>query len=134
MSGKIHKGCCQCGAVHISATGDPKWVARCHCKDCRKATGAEASVFAGFATEAVVISGEMFVERESSPKVWRGVCVQCGSRLTYRGEKWPGEIHLHIGALDTPDDFPPQGNGMVDEKISWVRLEDDLPAKSNFEA
>lgn len=132
MGAVHHNGGCQCGSVQITAIGDPKWTARCHCADCRKATGAEASAFAGFNADQVTIAGDTFIEHESSPGVFRGFCSTCGSRLTYRGEKWPGEIHLHIGAMKTPDAFAPGGNGMTVEKVSWVRLEDDLPAKPRF--
>ncbi len=134
MGAVHHEGGCQCGAVRIEAVGDPLWTARCHCVDCRKATGAEAAAFAGFAKESVTIKGDSFGEHESSPGVFRGFCKTCGSRLTYRAAKWPDELHLHIGAMKTPDAFAPGGNVMTDEKVSWVRLEDDLPTKPRFGA
>ena len=44
---------------------------------------------------------------KSSPGVRRGFCARCGSTLTYETDALPGEVHVHIGALDRPEDFPP---------------------------
>ena len=41
------KGSCQCGAIQFQIEGKPKWVAHCHCADCRRATGAAASTYVG---------------------------------------------------------------------------------------
>jgi hypothetical protein len=37
-----------CGAVRFAATGQPKWVAWCHCQSCRRHSGAPVSVFVAF--------------------------------------------------------------------------------------
>ena len=44
-----------CGAVCFAATGEPKWVAWCHCQSCRKHSGARVSVFAAFQRDAYVV-------------------------------------------------------------------------------
>ena len=41
------KGSCQCGAIQFQIEGEPKWIAHCHCADCRHATGAAASTYVG---------------------------------------------------------------------------------------
>lgn len=123
-----HKGRCQCGAVTIEVTGDPEWTASCHCADCRRATGAAMSAFAGYLTGNTEIAGESYSEYESSPGVFRGFCSACGSRLTYRSTRWPEQLHFHAGAFDDPNAFAPTGNVYVAEKISWAPLEPDLPA------
>lgn len=128
MSSDLHKGACQCGVVRIEASGAPKWVATCHCSDCRKATGAAMATFAGFDSENVKLTGVAFHEFESSPGVFRGFCLSCGARLTYRSARWPDELHLHIGALDDANDLAPQGNVFTKEKLDWVTLEPGLPA------
>lgn len=129
---ETHRGRCMCGAVTIEARGAPAFVARCHCNDCRRATGAEASVFAGFTDETATVSGEAYAEYESSRGVYRGYCTKCGTRLTYRSSQWPDELHIHVGALDDANALAPRGNVMTSEKLDWVRLEEDLPAKPKF--
>jgi hypothetical protein len=128
MAEDLHKGRCLCGAVTIEAAGPPNWTATCHCADCRRATGAAMSAFAGFDSEKVTISGTSFREYESSPGVFRGFCESCGARLTYRSAKWPDELHLHVGVFDDANNFAPRGNVFTKEKLEWVVLEPDLPA------
>lgn len=115
-----HKGRCLCGAVTFEVHGPPKWTAWCHCESCRRHTGAPASAFAGFEREQVTIQGEHFTRFASSPGVLRGFCARCGSTLTYEGERWPTEIHLHVGVFDRPEDFPPQGQANAAERLSWL--------------
>ncbi len=62
---------------------------------------------------------------ESSPGVRRGFCAECGSTLTYETDDLPDEIHIHIGALDRPEDFPPHGSpSFPEERVSWFRIAD----------
>jgi len=126
---KTHVGRCQCGAVGIEADGDPIWTGTCHCASCRKATGAAAAAYAGYDRTKTEVTGDNFVEFESSPGTFRGFCSRCGSRLTYRSETlYPTELHFHVGAFDDADFFAPQANANVREKLAWVQLEKELPA------
>ena len=45
--------------------------------------------------------------------VRRGFCARCGSTLTYETDALPGEIHVHIGALDRPEDFSAARQGVL---------------------
>ena len=67
----IWTGGCHCGAVRFEAQGEPKFVSNCHCKDCRRATGAAVSTWVGFDSELVSWRGERAIY-ESSPTVKRG--------------------------------------------------------------
>ena len=49
----------------------------------------------------------------TSPGVRRGFCARCGSTLTYETDALPGEIHVHIGALDRPEDFSASRQGVL---------------------
>lgn len=48
---QLFVGGCLCGLVRFEATGAPKWTAYCHCRSCRRHTGAPVSAYAGFAEE-----------------------------------------------------------------------------------
>ena len=52
----------------------------------------------------------------------RGFCGRCGSTLTYEGDRWPGEIHLHVGAFDDPGALAPAGHAFADERVPWLKL------------
>jgi hypothetical protein len=59
----------------------------------------------------------------SSPGVRRGFCATCGATLTYETEDLADEIHIHIGALDRPQDFPPHGTPTFPEdRLPWFKI------------
>jgi hypothetical protein len=122
--GDIHEGGCLCGAVRFTARGAPKWTAYCHCGSCRRHTGAPVAAYAGYEAERVEFTTGQPALYASSPGVRRGFCAICGSTLTFEGERWPGEIHLHVGAFDHPDAFPPRGQAFADERLPWLHLTD----------
>lgn len=120
MSDVLYAGSCLCGAVHFVAAGEPKWTGWCHCRSCRRHTGAPASAYAGFERDRVEFTKGAPTFFASSPGVRRGFCATCGSTLTFEGERWPGELHLHIGAFDDPESLPPTGQAFAEERLSWV--------------
>lgn len=118
-------GGCLCGAVRYEAQERPKWTCYCHCHSCRHATGAPVAAFAGFDEQNFRFTkGEPQVF-ESSPDVWRSFCARCGTPLTYRATRYPGEVHIHIGSLDEPVGFAPKAHVFYGEHISWFDTADD---------
>lgn len=116
----FHEGGCLCGRVRFRVVGPAKWTAYCHCRSCRKQTGAPVSAYAGFEREqAAFTAGEMAIYA-SSEGVRRGFCPTCGSPLTYEGSRWPTEIHFHISAFDRPEDFPPTDQAFAEERLAWL--------------
>ena len=112
-------GGCQCGAVRFR-------VARlgrgsiCHCRMCQKAFGAfYGPLVTGF--EVVWTRGEP-KRFQSSNKVRRGFCAECGTPLTY---EYDGGIELAIGAFDDPEKAAPVIQTNPADKLSFV---DALPA------
>lgn len=118
----MRQGRCLCGDVRFVAEGPAKWTGYCHCGSCRRHTGAPVAAYAGFETSKVRFTGTPLAFYESSPGVRRGFCGRCGSTLTYEGDRWPGEVHLHVGAFDDPGSLAPTGQAFVEERISWVDL------------
>lgn len=118
----MREGRCLCGDVRFTAEGQPKWTAYCHCQSCRRQTGAPVSVYAGFEAAQVRFTGKALAYFESSPGVRRGFCGHCGSTLTYEGDRWPGEIHLHVGAFDDAETLAPAGHAFESERLSWLRF------------
>lgn len=114
-------GGCACGAVRFEARGKPKFVANCHCQDCRRATGAAFSTWVGFDTPDVSWFGERTLH-ERKDMVRRGFCSQCGTPLSYSGKQWAAETHLLIGAFDDPMTLTPDEDVNVAEKLPWVHL------------
>lgn len=117
----VRQGGCHCGAVRFRAMGEPKFVGNCHCRDCRRATGAAFSTWVGYDTEQVAWEGPRAIHH-SSETVSRGFCAGCGTPLSYSGRKWAAETHLLIGCIDDDTQLKPTGDGFRDERLDWVRL------------
>ena len=116
----VHKGGCQCGAVRFEASGTPKFVCKCHCNSCRKATGAAFSTWVGFKNEQVSWLTKEPSFYESSPGVQRGFCPACGTPLTYAGKNWAGETHFLVGVFDNPGVFTPDKDVFTDDALDWA--------------
>lgn len=122
MAKEIHRGGCLCRAVRFAARGEVIWIAYCHCASCRRHTGAPVSAYAGFRADQVSFDAGSPAIHVSSEGVLRGFCGTCGSTLTYEGRRWPGELHIHLGAMDEPEDFVPSAEAFAEEKLPWLRL------------
>ena len=121
-----HTGSCRCGLISVEASAEPIWQSYCHCRDCRKQTGAPVMAFVGFREEDLAWFGE--------PKTWRSAgglsrsfCDHCGSQIGYRDERLPGEVYLAIGFMDKPEDFPPNLHAFEKRRLPFLHIADDLP-------
>ncbi|MEJ2535303.1 MAG: GFA family protein [Gammaproteobacteria bacterium] len=124
---RVH-GSCLCGKVRFQARLPSRWCAHCHCSRCRKAHGAGYVTWAGFPEDAFELTSdpETLEWYRSSPEAERAFCHQCGSSLLFRSTRWPGEIHVAVGALDDPLDRAPQAHVHHDDHVDWVVIDDAL--------
>src|SRR5262249_22580964 len=125
----IRSGGCRCGAVRYAAAGKPKWVAHCHCSDCRKQTGAGYATWLGYLTPAVERAEGAPKQYASSPGVERGFCSTCGTPLCFAGARWPGEIHTLAGTLDDPASIAPRAHTYVCDQVPWSHI---APGEKRF--
>jgi hypothetical protein len=129
MSATKIEGSCLCGGIRYEASGPLTAVGRCHCRECRKASGAE------FATNATVAPGSLrFVEGEallgtfeSSPGQERCFCTRCGSPILKRYADDPDRVRIRLGCVDTPIEERPVVRVFVSEKLDLTEIDDDLP-------
>ncbi len=56
----------------------------------------------------------------SSPGVRRDFCPTCGSQMTYRSTRFPGETHFYAATLDDPTTFSPQDEVFPSEALPWA--------------
>jgi len=123
------RGSCLCGGVTYQAAGPLTFVTRCHCGQCRKASGAEFATNASVAkaTFQLLSGSEMLKEYESSPGNFRVFCGRCGSPLFKRSDGRPGVVRLRLGSLDCEIDERPSAHLYVARKPAWSEIHDDLP-------
>lgn len=93
-------GGCQCGAVRFRVDGELGEGSICHCRMCQKAMGGLFGPFVGAPFEALVWTRGERKRFQSSNKVRRGFCGDCGTPLTF--EYGDRHVSLAIGALDRP--------------------------------
>ncbi|MCJ9429385.1 GFA family protein [Kordiimonas marina] len=129
--GILYTGRCLCGGVKMEAVAEPLWVAHCHCPSCRKTTGAAFATYVGFDKNAVRFIGELQLYK-SSPGVMRRFCPTCGGTVSFMGEAWPGEVHLHAGFLDQAESLKPESHVFTRTEMPWAHMDDGLERHETF--
>lgn len=104
-------GGCLCGGVRFTATGRPDRVGACHCFNCRKHHGAIFYAAAIYPEAAVTVEGEV------GDYEGRCFCPRCGSSVFACSD---GEVELHLGALDAPDQFEPSYEVWTERREGWL--------------
>ena len=89
----------------------------CHWCDCRKSSGAPVSLFVGYRVEQVEAGQGPPKVYESSPRVLRSFCGDCGTPLSYEDERLPGVVYVIVGVFDDPEPFEPEAHDWVSQKL-----------------
>ncbi len=126
MSHASATGHCLCGRVRFSFAEPHLWCGYCHCESCRRNTGAVVAAFVGVDSERFECAGPV-ASYASSPGVLRDFCSVCGTPLTYRADRFPGEVHIYMSTLDEPQRYKPKFHVFHAEKIPWFDTDDELP-------
>jgi hypothetical protein len=120
-------GGCLCGAVRYRCVAPDRPAVYCHCTSCRRAAGAHAVVwFTVPAASFAFTAGQATIFR-SSPPVERAFCARCGTQLTYRHQRWAGEIDVTGASLDEPGRVAPAAHIWMQDAAAWDRPADTLP-------
>ncbi|MDP7391688.1 MAG: GFA family protein [Alphaproteobacteria bacterium] len=119
-------GGCLCGAVRYAAEGKPLWVAHCHCRSCRRQSGAPVVTWAGYRPANVAWSSGPPDTFNSAEDVTRRFCGACGTPLSYEGTRWPDELHILVATLDDPESLTPTAHVFWSEHLSWLEIDDGL--------
>jgi hypothetical protein len=83
---------------------------------------------ANFPRSVLEWSGKDRKLRRSSPLAVRGFCGDCGSPLSFEyGDS--DHTSVSIGALDSPERAIPTQHGGIESKLSWMTIDDHLPAE-----
>lgn len=113
------EGGCLCGAIRYRVTGAPSWSTICHCRACRKASGAPSVGWLTFDRGNFSLLQGVESRFVSSPGVVRTFCANCGTPLTYATDGRPGDIDVTTMSLDDETMFPPTCEVWISHKVSW---------------
>lgn len=109
MTPRVVTGGCQCGAARYRVDIAEAEAYLCHCKMCRRATGAAAAAFVGVPDAAIRWDSAPSWYR-SSPIAERPFCATCGTPLGFRFVDRGGKTDLTLGSFDDPGGFVPTRN------------------------
>lgn len=124
-----YEGGCLCGHVRYRASGKPHSPHWCHCRMCRRATGAPAAAWANFKLAEFEFTSSEPDYYQSSPGIHRGFCPKCGGSICTL-EHDDDFISILLGSLDEPDNISPGYHIWTKSGVSWLNIHDDLPVKS----
>jgi hypothetical protein len=126
----VRTATCHCGALYVTAVGQPEWVNVCHCKACQRRTGAVLHAGAYFARARVRIEGVTKVYArgaDSGYAIAFHFCPECGSNVYWQASRFPHHYGIAVGAFAEPD-FPPPLFSVWEESMHpWLRLAVDMP-------
>lgn len=125
-----HTGGCRCGLVSAEMSAEPFWTSYCHCRDCRRQTGAPVMAFVGFREGEIVWHGE--AKTWHSGGVTRSFCDHCGGQIGYRDARLPGKVYLSLGFMDEPERYPPTHHAFEQRRLPFLHIADDLPRYDGF--
>lgn len=127
------RGSCGCGAVTYTLTGPTDFAAHCHCRSCRRFSGAAFLTWTSVPLARFASQGEVRWYRSSAPILW-GFCPSCGTTLFYRADSdghpespRTDAIYVTVGSLDDPLDRVPDAHVSFEEHVPWFEPGDDLP-------
>lgn len=126
-----HTGGCRCGRVRFRAAADPTFTSYCHCRDCRKASGAPVLAFVGFSRDDVAFDAAGEKEYGDGP-ARRSFCPECGTPIAYRDERLADRIYFVLGAMDAPERYKPTHHAYLSEALDFLTIDDALPRYERF--
>ena len=119
---------CLCGAIRYQLSGEPNFVALCHCSDCRRSAGAPMVAWAMFPEAALTVMKGQPKTINSSGSAMRSFSADCGSGLFYRNAAiLPGIVDVQSSTLDDPDIMPPTKQIQTAERVGWMKHIHTLP-------
>ena len=127
---------CACGACKFEFDTDPTFIAICHCKDCKRASGGATAIFFGVAVDDFTLtSGKpkaFHYVAESGKGLDRNFCPECGARIFSTNlESFPGQVFVTLGSLDRPELIAPKLEMFTKRRLPWEKPL-DLPQFSSM--
>jgi hypothetical protein len=121
------QGGCLCGAIRYRVEAEPIDAGYCHCRICRRSTGAPAVAWGTVRVKGFAFLSGTPVAYPSSPRARRQFCGACGTQLTFQYTQKPETIDFTLGSLDDPEALPPQYHIWTQSRIGWFDTSDPLP-------
>src|ERR1041384_7968764 len=102
----MRAGGCLCGAVRYECEGDPQFSLQCHCRDCQRASVAQA---------------------DSGNEITRVFCGDCGTPIYVQVSTRPDIVGVRVCTFDDPGWFRPDANIFTKSAQPWDHLDSAVP-------
>lgn len=126
MAADVIEGGCLCTAVRYRVAGPPVARSLCHCRSCRRASGAPVVAWTVVRSADFSFVAGAPARYASSPPVVRTFCSTCGTPLTYQHADSPDTIDVTTATLDAPERFAPTREVWTEHKLPWMPLNEAL--------
>jgi hypothetical protein len=123
----IKTGGCLCGAIRYRAQGQPHHLNYCHCRQCRRHSGAPVAAFASYPASAVVFEQGAPSWFASSAIARRGFCIRCGTPMLWQANDRRDWYDIGVGTFDDASDFVMNDHVWTGRALPWLHIADDLP-------
>lgn len=124
----LHEGACLCGAVRLRLDGAFGSVDACHCSQCRKWSGHVWASSDVERSDLTIAGEESLVWYQSSEKVRRGFCRNCGSSLLW-DVVGRARIAVAMGVFETPTNAHLHMHIFTADKGDYYPLDDGVPTE-----
>lgn len=117
---------CSCGALSITAQGEPVKIAVCHCLSCQRRTGSSFGVAVFYPIDRVEHSGRSSLyERlgDSGKPLTFHFCPNCGSTIFWLPAFRPGLVAIALGTFEDKQGLAPSLSVYEDHRSPWVAVE-----------
>ncbi|PKY01759.1 DUF636 domain protein [Aspergillus campestris IBT 28561] len=121
-----YPGSCFCRNIEYQltlASPDDARTSLCHCRNCKKAFGANYGLTAKVSKDAVSITKGTPKEHVTNDEgaVHRAFCDTCGSFIWEYGDAVKDKFrYICVGSLDDPEALPPKGEFFCRSRASWM--------------
>ena len=115
---------CDCGALKVTCSAEPKLISLCHCLACQRRTGSPFGIAAFFNRSDVLVEGASTAyERpsESGFPVRFHFCQICGSTVFWEQQRKPDMIAVAVGCFADPAFPRPTQSVNAQSRHDWVQ-------------
>ncbi len=120
-------GGCLCGNLRYEFEGKADSTCHCHCRVCRRTTGAAVVTWTTVAIEKFRFTQGKPEAFHSTKLGIRQFCPECGSHITFQHHDFADYIDIAVNSLDNPDKMPPDRHIWSARQISWAQIDSHLP-------
>jgi hypothetical protein len=120
-------GGCHCGAIRYRCSLPTHLSVYCHCRSCRRVTGAHAVAWFTVPVKDLQYGPLRPTEYHSSPGIIRTHCSVCGTTLTYWNSKHADSLDVTVASLDAPALAAPGKHIWMDDAVAGDSPNDGLP-------